>query len=328
MADAIRQVKEELGSDAIIYQTRRYRKKGFWWMDNKGGVEVMAGAPEKTNQFSSLIKEAAKNQSSLPEIEEVALKTPPGISIIPPNLEQKLEKSGVKEEIIKELSGELTGLEKYSQIKELILAKLPREKEIKAGEGFPRVVALIGPAGTGKTTSMAKLAESFVKKRGKRVVILSQDTRRLGAIEEAEIISRRIGVEMETVQSPDELTRAVERFFDADLILLDTAGCNPLKKDEMLQMKGILRHEFIDERLLVLSINTRIEDLENYRDRFSETGISGYVFTKLDETNALGNIINLAWKRDESIGYVSSSKEISDDLGFLRTEKLVDKIFG
>ncbi len=327
MQEAIQQVREELGPEAIIYQTRRYKKRGFWWMENRGGVEIMAGVEEQKPQFASLIKEASGAQNSLPEIkEEISWKPAGGISKLPPNLEKKLLDRGVKEEIVKEIGTELHGDENYTQIKEKILERLPPGKEITPGEGFPRVVTLIGPTGTGKTTALAKIAETFVRKRGKKVVLLNQDTNRWGAGEQLEKLGNRLDIDVETVFSPGDLTRAIEKFFDADLILLDTMGCNPMQKEVLLQLKGIIRHEFIDERLLVLSINTRNEDLVNYRDRFGEIGFSGFVFTKLDETGALGNILNLAWGREENLGYVSRSQKVSESLQFLDRGILIDEV--
>ncbi len=328
MQEAIQQVREELGPEAIIYQTRRYKKRGFWWMENRGGVEIMAGVEEKPPQFASLIKEASKNQSSLPEIkEEISRESPDRISKLPPTLEKKLLEKGVEERIIKEMGSELHGLENHTQIREKLLERIPPGREIRTGEGFPRVVALVGPTGSGKTTALAKLAETFVRKRGKRVVLLNQDARRWGAKEQLEKLGYKLGIDVEAVSSPGDLTRAIEKFFAADIILLDTMGCNPMQKEELLQLKGIIRHEFIDERFLVLSINTRSEDLLIYRDRFSEIGFSGFVFTKLDETSALGNIINLIWEREENLGYVSRGKHFTECLQFLDPGKLIDEIF-
>lgn len=328
MREAIQQVRKELGPEAIIYQTRRYKKKGFWWMENRSGVEIMAGVEEKSPQFASLIKEASKNQNSLPGVKEEISREPESqISKLPPNLEKKLLNRGVKEEIVKEIGSELYGVGNYALIREKILERLPPGRELTPGEGFPRVVALLGPTGSGKTTALAKLAETFVRKRGKRVVLLNQDTRRWGATEQLEKLGKKLGIDVETVYTPGDLTRAIEKFFDADLILLDTMGCNPMQKEDLLQVKGIIRHEFIDDRLLVLSINTRNEDLLNYRDSFEEIGFSGFVFTKLDETRALGNIINLAWNREENLGYVSRSHDFMENLQFLDPKNLIDEIF-
>ncbi len=328
MQEAIQQVREELGPEAIIYQTRRLKKRGFWWMENQGGVEIMAGVEEKKPEFSSLIKEAAKKEVPFPDIqEEIRLKPAQKISNLPPNLEKKLLQRGVKREILLEMGAGLAAVDNYGLIKEKIQTKLPREKQIHPGEGFPRVVALFGPTGTGKTTAVAKLAGNFGRKRGLRVVLLNQDTKRLGAEEHFDMLARELGVESETIFSSGELTRAIEKYFDADLIFLDTAGCNPLQREELLQMKTIIRHDFIDERLLVLSINTRIEDLTDYRERFGEIGFSGFVFTRLDETQALGNIFNLVWGREESLCYLTSGQGVTDDIQALQPGKLVDEIF-
>ncbi len=190
----------------------------------------------------------------------------------------------------------------------------------------PRIIALVGPTGVGKTTTTAKLAAMYALNRGNKVALITMDIFRVGAVEQLKTYSRIMGIPLEVASTPKELEKAVEKHSTCDLIFIDTAGRSHKDKEKLDEMKNFLEHKIPVEVYLCLSATTKDRELEEILHRFSIFKISKVVFTKIDESESLGNMVNLLMKDNLSIAYFTTGQRVPEDIEVATSAKLADMI--
>ena len=194
---------------------------------------------------------------------------------------------------------------------------------IQVGHIKPQPIVFIGSSGVGKTTAVAKLAAHFAVARKKAVALITFDDVRIGAPEQIRTYARIIGLQLEVVSNRSELKKHLKRFKDKDLVLIDTAGLNPKNS---VQVKK-LQHHF--EKLpalqtqLVLSATTKESDLIDTIKRFEGFGRRRLLFSRLDETGAAGNLLNVLVRTRIPVSYFSVGQQIPDDLQAASLKNLV-----
>lgn len=236
----------------------------------------------------------------------------------------------IEEELVNEL---LTALEKEvppdhphrDQAAEVVLLKkIARLVEpAYADSGAARVIAFVGPTGVGKTTTLAKLAAQFRLFYQKEVVLVTIDTYRIGAVEQLKTYAEIIGVPLEVVNTPVELRQALHNYASADQILIDTAGRPSRNLQQVLELRGFI--EVIPKPCdvyLVLSCNTKYRDLLRVAEDFGRLHFNKLIFTKLDETETFGAILNLVYQLGLPAAYVTDGQSVPDDIDTLYPKKL------
>lgn len=193
--------------------------------------------------------------------------------------------------------------------------------------GEQQIVALIGPTGVGKTTTIAKLAANFNLFEGKKVGLITIDTYRIAAVEHLKTYGDIINLPVEVVYTPSDLGQSFQNLRDCDLILIDTAGRSPQNQAMMDELKKFLSHSKIGIILLVISATTKYQDMVVIAENFSRIAFTHLVFTKLDETSCLGPIISLAWMIKRPISYLTTGQNVPDDIEVARSEKLIAQLF-
>ena len=178
----------------------------------------------------------------------------------------------------------------------------------------PTVVALVGPTGVGKTTTIAKLAANFALFEGKSVGLITIDTYRIAAVEQLKTYSEIINLPIEVVYTAADLKRAFQKLSDKQLILIDTAGRSQKNKQQIRELKHFFNGRPLNETHLVLSANTKLEDLLETADSFKELGVNRLIFTKLDETNSLSNVIEVAERLRIPLSYVTTGQSVPEDI--------------
>lgn len=189
-----------------------------------------------------------------------------------------------------------------------------------------RIIALVGPTGVGKTTTISKLAALHALEMKKRVGLVTLDNHRIAGIEQIGIFARIMGVPMEVASNNKELKRSLKKLKDRDTVLIDTAGMSQrdgYRFDELKNLFDKMRH--IEVQLL-LSATTKENDLTDILDKFKAISFSGVIFTKLDESISYGNIFNLLIRKKLPISYFAEGQQVPGDLEAASLEKLVDLI--
>ena len=205
---------------------------------------------------------------------------------------------------------------------------IPVAQETKFDKDGPKVIAMVGPTGVGKTTTIAKLAAVYALSRKKRVALITADTYRIAAIEQLRTYSDIIGVPLTVVYSPEEVQLAIQEHRDADLILLDTAGRNPRNPARMLELRGVIRAAQPNEVHLVISATTKNRDAIEIVDRFEQVRFDRLLITKLDESSTYGMILNALVRAQRPLSYVGTGQDVPEDLEYASASKLAHMIIG
>jgi flagellar biosynthesis protein FlhF len=175
-------------------------------------------------------------------------------------------------------------------------------------------ISFIGPTGVGKTTTIAKVAANYLINCGKRVVLATIDNYRIAAVEQLKIYGQIMNVPVETAKSPQKLKDIFDRHQDKDLILLDTAGRSPKDELSLKELAAFLDPTLHIENHLVLSATTRESDLYSIIQRFQNIELHGLVFTKLDECDLLGSILNVQLRAGYPVTFLTNGQKVPEDL--------------
>ena len=177
-----------------------------------------------------------------------------------------------------------------------------------------RRLSLIGPTGVGKTTTLAKIAAHYLSRYGGRIGLITIDTYRIAAVEQIKVYGEIMRLPVEVVINPRELELALDKFRDYDLVLIDTAGRSPRNGLDIQELAGFLRPQLGIENNLLLSATTRERELEETIRRFSILPISNFIFSKIDECDQLGVLLNIHYKNDTPISFLTNGQRVPEDL--------------
>jgi flagellar biosynthesis protein FlhF len=191
-----------------------------------------------------------------------------------------------------------------------------------------RVVALVGPTGVGKTTTIAKLAANYRLREKRRVGLITVDTYRVAAVEQLRTYADIIDLPMEVVATPREMRDAVARMSHLDLVLMDTAGRSPRDEVKIQELRSMLAEAEPDEVHLVLSSTAGARSLIAAAERFVEVGTTALIVTKLDEANSLGHLSSLVRASHLPISYLTDGQNVPDDIQVADRRQLAQAILG
>ncbi len=194
----------------------------------------------------------------------------------------------------------------------------------------PKVIFFVGPTGVGKTTTIAKLSSKLMLEEKKKIVILTSDTYRIAAVEQIKTYANILSIPVEVVYEEDDLKNILPKYKEYDYILMDTAGRSHKNKEQFKDLKKL--YEAFDGysmlTYLVLSATTKYKDLKNITKLYSDVGEYSLVFTKLDETDAIGNILNIKLDTGMSLSYVSYGQNVPDDIEVMNPQVIAKQVLG
>ena len=370
VAETMGKVKRELGSEAVILQTREFREGGFLGLFGKIKVEITAAIEEnpvvavKTpasnyvyhvedvklpiTRTMSVTKD--KSEAIQDELQHMRLmlekmnKHMEGLgeetSSWPPILQRwadHLQDRGVNENLVKRLIRQVQqtlpedewgdDLQVYARIEANVRQICGQTGPIQPGIDKPRIVALIGATGVGKTTTIGKLAAGFSIVDKRKVALITADTYRVAAVEQLRMFGEIIGVPVEVVMTPTRLREALNLHADKELIFIDTAGRSPHHDLHMSELRAFLDKAQPDFTMLVMSATTQFADQLKIYQRFE--GLTTHlIFTKLDETGSAGSILNLLGQTTLPTAYLTYGQNIPDDIEAATPDRMALHVLG
>ena len=336
MTEALRLIKKELGSEAVILSARSLKKESrLLGALKKSGVEVTAATdqlPYQPKQKSELVKRdfyTDKNDQF-----NFNMQVKRENQHIVSSLRSKLISQDINEDIADRLTKELKEILPSKGIMDEIMVQEAldsiisgmgvRFDPIKINLGSRKVIALIGPSGAGKTTTAVKLSTTWKFEKKRDVAMVIMDGHRIGAVDQMKTYSRIIGVPVVIVSGKSELREAIKKLRQKDLVIIDTPGLN-WQNDLQLEkfykcfekMKKIETH-------LVLSATTKEKDYINIAKKLSKFEINRLIFTKIDESSTHGNILSHLVRTKIPVSCFTCGQEIPESI----EEASMDRLLG
>lgn len=387
--EAILKAKADLGSQAVVLNSKKLVPKGLFRLFRKESYEITAALEEKEFISSINEKKPAIDTSGILNTPKINIKISDDNGIMLDNsvrdegknrendiifnsrferdisgsriaetrsendvesdnaniralklIYNKLIESEVDEKYANAIIGEIeASLKRESDVKS-ILAGVYQKVILRLGEPYdiisgdkPKVLFFIGPTGVGKTTTIAKIASRLKLTEHKKVAFITADTYRISAVEQLNTYAEIIDIAIKVVYTPDELTSAISELSEYDYILVDTAGRSHKNTEQIDDLNAYFeaagKVENIEtECLLVLSATTKYRDLINITSAYEFVGNYHLLFTKLDETSAYGNILNLKLHTGARLTYFTMGQSVPDDIEKVNVQWLAKQIIG
>ena len=360
MKEAIGRVKAELGPEAMILTTRRlprgpenpYGRDVFEIEAATEGAFDAAGTGAGNGRRSALQRRASVTGerpgewrdicSELSEIKDMLLVSnrSRGISQflgLPQaclNMYSRLIRTGISEQRAWGFMAAGGAFEKQKNIKPQQVIKDVFQAMMKAivvadpfaGKNKERyTAAFVGPTGVGKTTTIAKLSAELNLKQKKKVGIVSVDSYRIGAVDQLKTYASIMGLPCLSAFSKEDLSNALDKFADKDVILIDTAGQSHRDMGRLEELRELLGGAFSIDPHLVLSTATKPEDMAAAAKNFSVLKPSSYVFTKVDETGSRGGLIDQMLNLKLPVSFITNGQRVPEDI-FMPTRQRLLKL--
>jgi flagellar biosynthesis protein FlhF len=211
------------------------------------------------------------------------------------------------------------------RLNKLLTACISCSGQSKIVKNSTHIMALVGPTGVGKTTTIAKLA-ALAYKRGISVALITIDTFRVGAVAQLQTYSEIMGIPMEIAATPAALAAAIAAHADKKLIFIDTAGRNPQDPKRIREMNAFLEVSPAIETHLCLSATTRDRELFQTVTQFGALPINRVIFTKLDESMSYGCIVNTHLRNKLPLSYLTTGQRVPEDIEIATSQKVADLV--
>jgi len=247
----------------------------------------------------------------------------------------------VDEKYVNQIMGEVEeSLKKGSNVDSILAAiyqkiilKMGVPETITHNEGKTKIIFFVGPTGVGKTTTIAKLASYFKLQKNLKIGFITSDTYRIAAVEQLRTYANILNVPLSVVYTIEEYNEAVRNYSEYDMIFVDTAGRSQKNTEQCNEIfryidEGVLGENMEKEVYLVLSAATKYKDLLKICDVFGHIKDYRLIFTKLDETYSLGNILNVKLNTGAPLSYVACGQVVPDDISMIDAQKIARSLLG
>lgn len=198
---------------------------------------------------------------------------------------------------------------------------------IEPGKTRPKVVALVGPTGVGKTTTIAKLAAHYALEKRKKVALISLDNYRIGALDQLKLYGEIMQVPVETASEASEFRALLRKHSDKDFIFVDTMGKCHKDHSYARRLNEIVNTSGPVEIHLVLSVNLQEKMFEEAFRQFSPLNIDRVLFTKLDEGMGYGSMFNFSLRTKLPFSYFTTGQRVPEDIELAAEDKVIRLIF-
>ncbi|RLB18215.1 MAG: protein FlhF [Deltaproteobacteria bacterium] len=336
--DALARVKNVLGPEAMIISTKKLRER-----DGYNGFEVaaMQARDDISDTSSSPYMEVKSELMSIKEMIYLlnhsggiteALMMNPGTM----NLYAKLIRNGVDDHYARmflERAGVIKGDSSYdtNSIKKKTIKEIMKVVGIKnpfdSQNGRQIIAAFIGTTGVGKTTTIAKLAAQLMFTAKRKVGLISIDNYRIGAMEQLKTYASILGIPCFPAFNRKDLLFALKRMGGRDVVLIDTAGQSHYDKPRITELKNMIAGDpFISSHLL-MSVSTTDTEMSKAATNFSPLEFQSYIFTKIDEAERCGSVINQIMKLPLPISYITTGQNVPEDIERANKKRILNLLF-
>ncbi|MCL2840391.1 MAG: flagellar biosynthesis protein FlhF [Defluviitaleaceae bacterium] len=244
----------------------------------------------------------------------------------------------VRPDVAAHILRELESVDEASQVDVKLLIKavyghivdiLKNPILIDTNKGNPQTIVFMGPTGVGKTTSIAKLSSILSLTHGLKVGLITADTYRIAAVEQLKTYADILGLDIRVVYKPEEIGAHLSALrAKSDIVLIDTAGRSHKNKEGLDELKALLDVVQDAKYYLVLSVTTRYKDLCKIVSTYDQISDFNLIFTKLDEAETLGSLMNICCLAGKKAAYVTFGQNVPDDLEAIKPDKIAKSLLG
>ncbi|WP_096189109.1 flagellar biosynthesis protein FlhF [Evansella halocellulosilytica] len=361
MQEAMTKIGQELGKDAVILNSKQVETGGILGFFTKKNIEVIAAIDPDAIRKTKVIRKgpvkASPEKSPFPSTERKHhLKSE--IENIKKMIEA-MNRSHLRSheeypEALNEINEvlvdqELNEVNRLNVMKNLLKRWYKHEGETKEKEEImdwtveelkelirdipnggvsynKKFLNLVGPTGVGKTTTIAKIAAKASIQDGKKVAFITTDTYRIAAIEQLKTYAKILHAPIEVAYSIEDFQQAKLRFKDCDFILVDSAGRNFRNSLYVQQLSQVIDFNEEMETHLVLSLTSKYRDMKKIVEQFNHININKFIFTKADETDSLGAMINVIAESGIGLSYITTGQNVPDDITEANVSDIVHKV--
>ncbi len=292
---------------------------------------------QKLDNLQDLLEKqmnASKDEEEKEEKKEQEDRTKSYLDLIRSQMEQNEVESTYVEQIIEDIKD---GLQKDASLNKIlsavyqkIILKIGPPQLIDLNAQKTKYIFFIGPTGVGKTTTIAKIASTLKLSKKVKVALITSDTYRIAAVEQLKTYANILGIPLKVVYSSDEMGKTMEELKEYDLVLIDTAGRSHNNKEQKEDIQRLLEMvpEEDKEVFLVLSATTKYKDLVKISQSYAEFAKYNLIFTKLDETDTIGNLFNIHMLTGAPLSYMTWGQNVPDDIGKADAQKMAKQLLG
>lgn len=361
MAEAMKQIRQDLGDEAVILNSKVTHTGGWLGLFKKKKLEVIAALDMERKPSKVFVKEKKReqhpqhpNQKSFESnknlheeineikrmVQDITINQPIQMQNYPEPIQifcEKLYSQDLNMNIIHSLGDELLKQWRSSQVD-------PSEQEISewAKKHFTEILSqydnggsnvrkkyinLVGPTGVGKTTTLAKIAAGEVINNRKKIAFITTDTYRIAAIEQLKTYANLLNVPVEVVYKLEDFQKAVKKYEDYDHVFIDTAGRNYREMKYIEELQKLIDFKQDIETFLTLSMTMKERDIQGIIKNFEILSIDKFIFTKLDETSTYGTLVNIIVQNKKGVAYLTYGQDVPDDVEVGSSQAIIKHLF-
>lgn len=328
---------QALGAEAIRHEQQ---KKAVVFEPKAMSEEVHSSAIEKKlDSLQTMLEKQLKDQTvTTAEKEETRADEQSAAMICVQMIYNQLIANEVEEVYANKIIGEIEQSIKpdasvdniLSTIYQKLVLKLGQTKTLETEDGKTKYVFFIGPTGVGKTTTIAKLASSLKLGKKAKVALFTADTYRIAAVDQLRSYATILNIPLRVIYSETEMQEAMDDFKGYDIILIDTAGRSHKNREQRDDIEKLIMSVPEEQReiYLVVSATTKYKDLVKITEAYAEISKYVLVFTKLDETGCIGNILNVKMMTGAPLSYATFGQNVPDDISKINPQTIAKQLLG
>lgn len=244
-----------------------------------------------------------------------------GARAVSNSVQPLLVKLGIDEDIVRGPLADLIGINDPNALLSAIASKMQAFVQPPVNTGR-QVIALVGPTGVGKTTTLAKLAAKYSLEQGKKVALVTADTYRIGAVDQLKTYARIMGVPLEIALSPEEVAAGVNKHSDKDIVLIDTVGRSQRNAEHIMELKNFVSAAVPTDIHLVIAASLSGDIQREVVDKFAILSPTKLVITKLDESINKGCLVNIPIRTGLAISCVTAGQNVPQDIEFAEAGRI------